>query len=193
MRWLAALILLLTAAPVVLAEPAVLTSGDVLRGRFVQERHMQGFANPIRSEGVFVVAPGRGLIWRAETPFAVTTVVTPTGLVQSVAGAETTRLPASRLPFLSKLYDMMAGALAGDWKALEGSFTVNRGAGTVLLSPLRADDPTAAQILSISARMSRFVDEVEIKKPNGDFDRLVFKDQVLNAQPLDAAEAAQLK
>lgn len=192
MKWLAALILLLTAASAQ-AEPAVLTSGDVLRGRFVQERHMQGFANPIRSEGAFVVAPGRGLIWRAETPFAVTTVVTPTGLVQSVAGAETTRLPASRLPFLSKLYDMMAGALAGDWKALEGSFTVNRGAGTVLLNPLRADDPTAAQILSISARMSRFVDEVEIKKPNGDFDRLVFKDQALNTQPLDAAEAAQLK
>ena len=117
MKWLTALFLLLLSV-VAQAEPAALKAGDVLRGRFVQERHMQGFAKPIRSEGTFLVAPGRGLIWRAESPFAVTTVVTPSGLVQSVNGAETTRLAAARLPFLTRLYDMMGGALAGDWQAL---------------------------------------------------------------------------
>ena len=177
----------------VAARAETLKPGDVLRGHFVQERHMQGFAHPIRSEGAFVVAPGRGLIWRAETPFAVTTVVTPAGLVQSVDGAETTRLAAGRLPFLTRLYDMMAGALAGDWRALEGAFAVTRTAGTVTLAPLRADDPAAAQIAGITARLGRFVDQVEISKPNGDFDRLTFSDQVLDAAPLDAAEAAMLR
>lgn len=192
MRWLTALLLLLLPMAAV-AEPTMLKTGDVLRGRFVQERHMQGFAKPIRSEGVFVVVPGKGLIWRAETPFAVTTVVTPSGLVQSVNGAETTRLAAAKLPFLSRLYDMMGGALAGDWRALEGAFAITRGPSTVALTPLRADDPTAAQISAITAQVGRFVDQVEIHKPNGDFDRLAFTDQVLNAAPLDAAEAAMLK
>jgi hypothetical protein len=175
------------------AETAVLTDGDVLRGRFVQERHMQGFARPIRSEGSFVIAPGRGLIWRAETPFAVTTVVSPAGLVQSVDGTETTRLASARLPFLSRLYDMLAGALAGDWRSLDGVFSVTRGADQVSLVPVRPDDPTAAQISSITARLGRFVEAVEIKKPNGDFDRLTFRDQTLNDHPLEAAEAALLK
>lgn len=192
---LVALLMLLAAAAH--AEPATLPTtlkeGDVLRGRFSQERHMQGFANPIRSEGVFVVAPGRGLIWQAETPFAVTTVVTPSGLVQSVNGTETTRLPSSRLPFLAKLYDMMAGALAGDWRALEASFAVSRSEAKVALIPLRPDDPTATQIAGITARIGRFVDEVEIRKPNGDVDRLSFRDQVLNGRALDAAETAILK
>jgi len=187
------LLTVVTGATGLRAEPAMLSDGDVLRGHFVQERHMQGFANPIRSEGSFVVAPGRGLIWRAETPFAVTTVVTPAGLVQSVEGTETTRLAAARLPFLSRLYDMMAGALGGDWRALEGVFTITRSADRVSLVPARADDPTAAQIAGITARLGRFVDAVEIKKPGGDFDRLTFTAQTLNARPLDAAEAAMLK
>jgi len=175
------------------AEPAMLKDGDVLRGHFVQERHMQGFATPIRSEGTFVIAPGRGLIWRAETPFAVTTTVTPTGLVQSVDGTETTRLAAARLPFLTRLYDMMAGALGGDWRALDGVFSVTRSGDRVSLVPQKPDDPTASQIAGITARLGRFVEAVEIKKPNGDFDRLAFTEQVLNARPLDAAEAALLK
>jgi Outer membrane lipoprotein carrier protein LolA-like len=172
------------------AETATLTNGDVLRGHFVQERHMQGFANPVRSEGEFVVAPGKGLIWKAETPFPVTTVVSSAGLVQSVGGSETMRLSAARLPFLSRLYDMMAGALAGNWRALESGFTVTRGANTVSLTPL---DANAAQISAIHARLGRFVDQVDIVKPNGDFDRLTFRDQVLNARPLDESEAAVLK
>jgi hypothetical protein len=182
----------LAAAPA-LAEPTMLKDGDVLRGRFVQERLLQGFAQPIRSEGSFVVVPGRGLIWRAEAPFPVTTVVTPVGLVQSVDGTETTRLAAARMPFLARLYDMMAGALAGDWRALEDTFTLTRKPGAIQLSPKSADALAAQQITSISARLGRFVEEVEIAKPSGDRDRLRFTEQVLNARPLDAAEAALLK
>ncbi|HLO76831.1 MAG TPA: LolA-related protein [Magnetospirillum sp.] len=189
---LLALALLLFASPAA-ADPMVLKDGDVLRGRFVQERFMQGFAKPVRSEGSFVVVPGHGLIWRAEAPFAVTTVVTPAGLVQSVDGAETTRLAAARLPFLSRLYDMMGGALAGDWRALEGTFQVTREPGKVALAPKSKDDPTAAQIAGITARLSRFVDEVEIEKPSGDRDRLRFTDQVLNGGALTPDEAALLK
>jgi hypothetical protein len=184
-----ALFLLLLCTPA-WAETAVLKDGDVLRGRFVQERHMKGFAAPLRSEGSFVVAPGRGLIWRAETPFAITTVVTPAGLVQSVDGAETTRLSTTRLPFLARLYDMLAAALAGDWRGLEGGFAVTRKNDAVSLHPLKADDPNMP---AITARVGRFIEEVEIRKPGGDMDRLLFTDQILNARPLDAAEAALLK
>lgn len=192
-RALLLVLLLAVTATGLRAEPAMLKDGDVLRGHFVQERHMQGFANPIRSEGSFVVAPGRGLIWRAETPFAVITVVTPAGLVQSVEGTETTRLAAARLPFLTRLYDMMAGALGGDWRALEGVFAITRTTDQITLVPSKPDDPTAAQIAQITARLGRFVEAVEIRKPGGDFDRLTFTAQSLNTRPLDAAEAAMLK
>jgi len=187
MRRLAFALVLFAAAA---ASAQTLSEGEVLRGRFVQDRHLAGFAQPVRSMGSFVLVPGRGLIWRAESPFPVVTVVTPAGLVQSVDGTETTRLPAARLPFMSRLYAMMAGAMAGDWRALEAEFTVTRQAGRITLTPVRPGDATAIQ--SIGAVVGRFVDEVDIVRPGGDFDHLVFTGQSLTAGPPGADEATAL-
>ncbi len=196
MRWfgrIAAILLMTLALPAAAAE--TLSEGQVLRGAFVQERFLKGFQAPLKSEGRFVLAPGRGLIWRTETPFAVTTIMSPAGLVQEVKGNETMRLPAARLPFMSKLYTMLGGALTGDWKALEDMFAVERtgdaGAWNLHLTPRRAADP-AMPIRAITVRGGRFVDEVEIAKPDGDRDRLTFRDQALAVEPPTADEATLL-
>ncbi|ALG72918.1 hypothetical protein VY88_15150 [Azospirillum thiophilum] len=181
---IAVLAALLVARAVPAAEPAALAEGQVLRGRFVQERTLKGFAAPLKSEGRFLLAPGRGLIWQVEKPFAITTVMSPAGLMQEVRGNETMRLSAAKLPFMLRMYTMLGGALTGDWKALDGLFSVTRGsdaAGWSLdLAPLRADDP-AMPIRRIAVRGNRFVDSVEIIKPEGDSDRLSFLDQSLSA------------
>jgi hypothetical protein len=195
-----ALILLLACLAVTTAQAAgphgTVVEGQVLRGRFVQERHLQGFAAPLRSEGSFTLAPGRGLIWRMEKPFAVTTVITVGGLVQETGGTETMRLPAARLPFLSRLYDMLEGALAGNWQPLGRDFQVTQtgdeGHWRVELTPRGGEDPVTMPFRSIAAAGSRFVDRVDMTKPGGDYDRLVFQDQVLTPGPLAADEATAL-
>ena len=190
-------------ATVMLADPALaegpsrsVAEGTTLHGKFMQERRLQGFKAPLRSEGRFVLAPGRGLIWRAETPFAMTTVMTAAGLVQDVGGTETTRMPASRLPFLTKLYDMLGGALAGDWRGLEQEFTVVRQgddqAWRVELQPRTVTDPVSMPIRTIRITGGRFVDTVEIVKDGGDSDLLTFSGQTLDASPPTADEAALL-
>ncbi|AWK86263.1 outer membrane lipoprotein carrier protein LolA [Azospirillum thermophilum] len=196
-RFIVVLLALLALAETAFAappEPATLGEGQVLRGRFVQERHLKGFQAPLKSEGHFTLVPGRGLLWRTDTPFAVTTVMSPSGIVQEVRGTETMRLPASKLPFLSRLYAMLGGALGGDLKALESMFAVVREADAsgwrLVLTPLKADDP-AMPIRSITLKGARLVEEVEIAKPDGDFDRLRFLDQDLTAGP-PAAEEVQL-
>lgn len=176
------------------AAPRV-ADGEVLRGRFVQERHLKGFAAPLRSEGRFFLAPSRGLIWTTEKPFAVTTVISEAGLVQEINGNQTLRMPAAKLPFLSRLYQMLGGALAGEWKALETDFTVAR-EGTeddwrLVLSPKKADD-MAMPFRSIAIKGTRFVDEVTLTKPDGDFDKLTFVDQALSSGPLSADETLAL-
>jgi len=183
----AALLLMLlavvTARPAPAADPVRLAEGQLLRGRFVQERVLKGFNAPLKSEGRFLLAPGRGLIWRVEKPFAITTVMNPGGLMQEVRGTETMRLPAAKLPFMSRMYAMLGGALTGDWKALDGVFTVAHESGasgwSLLLTPLKADDP-AMPIRRIDVRGNRFVETVDIVKPDGDSDRLTFLDQALS-------------
>lgn len=194
-------LLLIVLAPVSAAWSAgpsqTLNVGQVLRGHFVQERHLKGFNAPLRTEGVFVLVPGRGLIWQAETPFAVTTVITAAGLVQAVGGTETMRLPAARLPFLSRLYDMLSGVLGGDWQAIETDFTATRSGNaqnwSMELIPRQTPNQISMPFRSISAKGSRFLDEVVLTKADSDdFDRLTFLDQTLSTAPLSAAESAML-
>ena len=187
---LAAFLLCAAASP---PQPGALKPGEAIHGRFVQERHLGGLASPLRSEGSFLLAAGRGLIWRGEKPFATVVVITPAGILQTVNGAEVQRLPASRLPFLARFYDMLSGALSGDWSTLSHDFTVTRSAEgdhwTIVLTPARADDPAAAQLKSITVTGAKFVDGVEIRRANGDWEQLTFLQQVVSAAPLAADDA----
>ncbi len=171
--------------------------GEVLRGRFTQERTIKGFDRPLVSAGDFVLAPGQGLIWRTERPFAIVTVITAAGLVQEVDGTETTRLTASRLPFLASLYDMLRGALSGDWRMLGRQFDLTQHGDAaqweLLLVPRAGADTLTMPFRSITLRGGQFLDEVSIARLDGDSDRLVFSDEVLAVGGLSDTEAAHLR
>jgi hypothetical protein len=188
-----------TTARPVLAAPAIevtpLLKGQSLRGRFEQQRFLQGFQAPLKSSGTFVLSPGLGLIWKTETPFALTTVMSPAGLVQEVGGRETMRLPSARIPFMSKLYAMLGGALTGDWEGLSSAFNITRkaeGKGWRLkLEPMRADDPSMP-IRVMDLHGSRFLEDIDVVKPNGDHDRIVFLNQKLELASPTPEEAELL-
>jgi hypothetical protein len=173
------------------AETILVRNSDVLRGSFTEEKHLQGFNGPINSEGHFVVAPEHGVIWDIEKPFATTTVITPVGLVQSVGGVNVMRLPAQKIPFMLRLYDMLGGVLAGNWKALETDFIVTRSGDDqnwqVMLSPRHTNNP-AMPFSSITVSGHQFVENVVLLKPDGDSDSLTFLHEVLSSKPPSAAE-----
>lgn len=179
------------AAPV---DPAAIVSkGQVLRGQFDQQRTLAGLEKPVRSHGRFVLAPGQGLIWHVEAPFEIVTVITPDGLQQKVKGGVTTRIPADRLPFLRKLFELLGGSLAGDWTALQRQFRLTRSGDatgwTARLEPQSSEGP-GIPFTSIRLKGGRFVDQVELLKPNGDHDLITFRDQSLTPGPPRPNEAA---
>lgn len=166
--------------------------GDVLRGRFVQERVLAGFARPLRAEGTFVLIPGSGLIWRGTKPFANTTVITPDGILQLANGEEAMRLPASRLPGISQLYDVLGAALSGNIAPLQRTFAVVKSSAAtnwrMMLTPLH---PENLPLKSLTLSGSRFVDSVEIDK-GGDTDRITFLDQAAMPANLSGEEKSLL-
>lgn len=173
-----------------------LAEGEVLRGKFVQERHLKGFAAPLKSEGTYVLAPGHGLIWRTEKPFAVVTIITAGGFAQEVNGNQTMKMPAAKLPFLARLYAMLGGALAGDWQALGDDFNLTASGDdsdwSLQMVPKRADN-VAMPFRNIVIAGKRFVESVMLTKPDDDFDKLRFFDQVLSPGPLSVEEDSALK
>ena len=185
------LVALIPSAAVAAAEQITVGTHDVLRGRFTEEKHLNGFTKPMRSEGHFVVAPQQGLIWGMEKPFPTTTVITPAGLVQSINGISVMRLPAQKIPFMRHLYDTLGGALTGNWAALETDFTVTRSgdeqAWQVTLVPRHTDNP-AMPFSSINVSGHRFVENVEMLKADGDSDTLTFLDSTVSSAPPTEAE-----
>ena len=163
---------------------------DVLRGRFVELRHLNGFNGPMKSEGHFVVAPKQGLIWELEKPFPTTTVITPAGLAQSINGVNVMNLPSQKIPFMLHLYDTLGGALTGNWTALETDFIVTRGGDAqnwqMTLVP-RTDNP-AMPFSSINVSGHRFVDHVVLLKSDGDSDELTFLNESVSSTPPTASE-----
>jgi hypothetical protein len=196
MRWVACSILLLLPASAFADGIKTLADGEILRGDFVQERLLQGFNAPLRSEGSFVLAPGMGLIWRVEKPFAITTLMTDRGLAQQSDGTTTLNLPASRAPFMAGLYDMLTGALAGDWSGLERDFTLEKSGGADIwhlrLVPRKDASTASMPIVEIRVTGADFVQSVEIEKQGGDIDKLSFADQRRLTGPLAADELTLL-
>lgn len=194
MRW--SLVLVLIAACSMRAamaqEPEQLSPGQVLRGQFVQERKMEGFSAPLKTMGDFVLAPGRGLIWQAKEPFAMTTVMTADGISQQNGSVEMLNLPSSKAPFLAQLYNILGGALAGDARTLEQHFNVvqskNAKGWQLALTPRQGAGADLA-IQQIEIDGTRFVDHVIIHKISGDRDELTFIGQSLDNSPLSAAES----
>lgn len=189
---LLAVLLLVPACPAIAEVPATsLAAGEVLRGRFQQERFLTGLEAPLRSEGQFILAPNHGLIWRVEKPFSIITVITRAGMLQKAGDGQAVRLSAERLPFLTRLHDVLRGALAGDWNSLGPQFDMKRSGDDrrwqVELAPRKSNDASMPfKIISLSG--GRFVENVRLTKANGDVDTLRFTEQTLSKTPLTPEE-----
>jgi hypothetical protein len=173
-----------------------LTPGQTLRGRFVQARNLKGIPSTLKSDGTFVLAPGRGLIWRTEDPIHTITVITPAGIRQVINGSEVQRIEAAKVPFVAHFYDMLNGALMGDWTAMRRDFLVettgDRGTWRTLLTPLQPTDPIAGMLVSIVITGGKMVDGVEIRRTNGDSEHIAFLDQSVSSVALSGDDARLL-
>jgi hypothetical protein len=94
------------------------------------------------------------------------------------------RMPSARIPFMSKLYAMLGGALTGDWEELSSTFNITQKADSkgwrLKLEPIHADDP-GMPIRTIDLHGSRFLEDVDVIKLSGDRDHLVFLNQKLES------------
>ena len=70
--------------------------------------------------------------------------------------------------------------------------TGNRGAWRTLLTPLRPNDPIAGMLASIVITGGKMVDGVEIRRTNGDSERIAFLDQAVSSVALSGDDARLL-
>lgn len=173
-----------------------LISGQSLHGRFEQTRNLKGISATLKSSGSFVLVPYKGLVWRVEQPIQTITVITREEVRQIINGNYVQSIEAARVPLIRHFYDMLGGALMGDWSALRHDFAVkatgDHEAWHTVLTPLHSDDLITGAISSIVITGGAMVDRVDISRANGDSEHLTFLEQNISSMPLSADDTQLL-
>ncbi len=160
-----------------------LKENQSLTGRFVHEHPVQGFDEPLRSEGRFSVSGKDKIVWTIEKPMATTTTLTPEGLTQSVGSFALLKLNRQKMPFLSEVQKNLLWALAGNWEKLKSDFTITSASmpnhrWTVTFVP-KDKAGTKKPFQKIVAQGARFVENVEILLHNGVTDHVSFSETII--------------
>lgn len=161
----------------------------VLRGRFEQEKQVQGFRNPLRSSGRFLIAHQRGVIWDTEQPFASSLVISAAGLRlddQDQAG-----VPEQALQRINRI---LVALIGGSIESLRSEFELAAEVGEQGWTlRLQARDPQLAQRLrDLRIAGSQWVEQVDFDDAQGNHTRLRFSAQTVEPAQLSAQEAARL-
>ena len=199
---LPALLLVLASAPAVgtFAAPDPLAQVrtqvaqvPLLRGHFSQEKRVAGFRNPLRSNGRFLLAREKGVVWTTVAPFPSEIVITRDRIVSRQRdGSSRVEVDGRQQPGLRTVNAMMFALMSGDMKALTTTFDVKSepadGKGwRMTLSPRSRQ--LAQAFTSVRLAGDRYVREVELREANGDVTRLRFDDMSESPATLTRDEA----
>ena len=190
LRYIIALLLLTVPLSAYAAQKpsAQVPIGDtqILRGQFSEIRELKGIATPFISSGHFLITPAHGLIWGVEKPMATSTIITSNAVMQDVGGLAF-KLPAKNL---RHLFDMVGGAITGDWARLETDFVITPGGTTdhwqMALTP---HENIKTPYNSIIVSGGHFVESIVMTKNDGTHDSFNFTNEILSAGPLTANES----
>lgn len=172
---------------------ARIAKAPLLRGRFEQMKQVVGFRKPLRSEGRFVLARERGILWQSEKPFASLLIVTPESLVSETAGA-TQRIDTAQEPALRAINAILFDLIGGDIARLRTRFDVQatpleRDRWQLKLQP--RSGPLAQTIVAIELAGARHVERVLLVEANGDRTEITFS-ELAQGTELSTEEAARL-
>lgn len=108
-----------------LARPAARLAGaQVLRGQFMQQRHLSELPRPLIASGDFLFAKELGVYWHTRKPFDSVVTLTPSGIVERAEGTETMRLSAGDQPGVRMIAHVFLALFTLDMASLERHFRV---------------------------------------------------------------------
>ncbi|MDR0479001.1 MAG: outer membrane lipoprotein carrier protein LolA [Burkholderiaceae bacterium] len=170
---------------------------EVLRGSFEQEKQVAGFNNPLRSQGRFLLAHGKGVVWTTLKPFPSEMVVTRERILSvDSAGNRRVEADATQQPALREINALMFALVDGDVSALAQRFdlaaqALPNEAWSLVLTPKAA---ALARLFSkIELRGDRYVRQVVITEAGGDRTVLKFFDLSETPARLSADEAKRFE
>jgi len=148
-----------------------------VRARFTQTQTLSAMKQPLVSTGMLVFQRDRGVIWRIETPYSATYVITDSGVAEVDANGRRIRTKSAQgVRGVAQVSKMMRAMLGGDLSALYSQFDVDaQGSASDWTLALTPNQPQLAQaIKGLHMTGGAFLRSLRIDLANGDVTRIDF-------------------
>ena len=172
-KWLAATVLLMVAntamaQPFDLPQLAEQLSGPaVVRGDFIQEKHLRALPQPLTSHGQFALSRDHGLLWLLQQPIRRDYRITPEGIARRSENGWQAVDPQGGSARQNQLF---LAVLSGDTQALQRDFQLElSGAATAWRLQLTPRGALLRQIFAdIEIHGGETVTRIELHEAQGD-------------------------
>lgn len=161
----------------------------VLRAGFVQEKLMPALKKPLILKGQMVLAKGKGVIWRVDSPLPMTYILSATQVVQISPQGERQVFNTRQMPGLGQLGYVITALFEGQYAALTAYFAAEvRDAASGWSLTLKAEKgPMAQAVRRIELQGGRQVDQIRLEEVSGHVSTIRFSNTV-EAAALTPAE-----
>jgi len=170
---------------------AQLGRANGIRAHFTQTQIRAALKQPLVSSGSLLLARGRGVIWRIETPYQATYLITDAGVSEiDAAGQRVGGASPHGARGVAEVSRMMRAMLGGDLSALYSQFDVQAsGTPAQWRMQLTPNQPQLAQaIKGLQMSGGSYLRTLRITLANGDVTTLDFSD---TAKVTDLTSAEQ--
>ncbi|MBY7866902.1 outer membrane lipoprotein carrier protein LolA [Vibrio fluvialis] len=168
---------------------------EIVRGDFTQSRKIEMFAEPLSSQGTFLLDKAHGLLWQQSTPFPVNLVLTQDKLRQMFAGQAPQTITAKENPMAFYFSHIFLSVFHGDTEQLQSEFdldfSVQDEQWTLVLTPKGA--PLNAVFKHITLQGQDDINALSLQEVRGDNTEIRFSAQTHEPQTLSQAEQAQFE
>ncbi|MFI3275562.1 MULTISPECIES: outer membrane lipoprotein carrier protein LolA [unclassified Vibrio] len=183
----------------------VLSENSIVRGEFTQTRNMEMFAQPLTSQGTFLLDKSSGLLWTQTTPFPVNLVLTDNKLSQSFADQPAKIITDKENPMAFYFSHIFLSVFHGDTQKLQEQFSLSfepaviqspdentgNNSWTLTLTPKNA--PMNAVFEAITLQGNSDIERIELKEIRGDSTVIEFSQLSHQPEVLSDAEAQQFQ
>ncbi|MCG9543321.1 outer membrane lipoprotein carrier protein LolA [Vibrio sp. Isolate33] len=183
----------------------VLSENSIVRGEFTQTRNMEMFAQPLTSQGTFLLDKSSGLLWTQTTPFPVNLVLTDNKLSQRFADQPAKIITDKENPMAFYFSHIFLSVFHGDTQKLQEQFSLSfepaaiqspdentgNNSWTLILTPKNA--PMNAVFEAITLQGNSDIERIELKEIRGDSTVIEFSQLSHQPEVLSDAEAQQFQ
>ncbi|MEZ9422834.1 outer membrane lipoprotein carrier protein LolA [Vibrio lentus] len=183
----------------------VLSENSIVRGEFTQTRNMEMFAQPLTSQGAFLLDKSNGLLWTQATPFPVSLVLTDNKLSQRFADQPAKIITDKENPMAFYFSHIFLSVFHGDTQKLQEQFALDFEPATVTSSDENTENkswtltlkpknaPMNAVFEAITLQGQNDIERIELREVRGDSTMLEFSQLSHLPEVLSDAEAQQFQ